>query len=109
MAYCRELDKASRLPWVLLSAGVNFKLFKKEVTIASRAGASGFLAGRALWQESAKSGSREERMDFFKHTAAPRLKELAGIARSYGKPWYIKMGTASGGFTPVAEGWYKDY
>jgi tagatose 1,6-diphosphate aldolase len=109
MAYCQELNKASRLPWVLLSAGVNFELFKKEVSVASRAGASGFLAGRALWQESAKSGSREERMDFFKHTAAPRLKELAGIARSYGKPWYIKMGAASGEFAPVAEGWYKDY
>ena len=48
-------------------------------------------------------------MNFFKHTAAPRLKELAEIARRYGKPWYIKMGTASGEFAPVAEGWYKDY
>ncbi len=108
-AYCRELDKASRLPWVLLSAGVNFELFKKEVTIASQAGASGFLAGRALWQESVKSGSRQERMDFFKRTAAPRLKELAGIARKYGKPWYAKLGTSHGEFAPVAEGWYKDY
>ena len=109
MTYCQELNKASRLPWVLLSAGVNFELFKKEVTIASQAGASGFLAGRALWQESVKLRSREERAGFFKHTAAPRLRELAGIARRYGKPWYIKMGAVGGEFAPVAEGWYRDY
>lgn len=106
---CQELDEASRLPWVLLSAGLNFDLFKKEVEIACKAGASGFLAGRALWQEATKIRSRAERMKFFKDTAARRLEEIADIANTYGTPWFSKLGAEDGVFAPVEEGWYKSY
>jgi tagatose 1,6-diphosphate aldolase len=107
--YCQKLDRASKLPWVLLSAGVGFDLFKKQVEIASRAGASGFLAGRALWQEGVKIKSREERMDFFKTTSKSRLDKLAGLVREYGKPWYSRYGSTKGEFESVAENWYADY
>jgi len=106
---CQELDHASRLPWVLLSAGADFKTFKKQVEIACKAGASGFLAGRALWQEGVQIRSREERMSFFKSTAAPRLKELADLVNKYGKPWYKKMGSITGQFEAVAEDWHQKY
>lgn len=106
---CQELDRASRLPWVLLSAGADYQVFNKQVEIACKAGASGFLAGRALWQEGVQIRSREERMQFFKTTAAPRLKELAGLVHRYGRPWYAKMGIERGQFAPVAEGWYQNY
>ncbi|MDH4291179.1 MAG: tagatose-bisphosphate aldolase, partial [Dehalococcoidia bacterium] len=106
---CQELNQASRLPWVLLSAGVDFDSFKKQVEIACKAGASGFLAGRALWQEGAQIPSREERMSFFQNMAAPRLKELVEIADSHGKPWYFKLGAKNGKVAPLAEGWYQSY
>ncbi len=106
---CQELDWASRLPWVLLSAGANFKTFRTQVEIACRAGASGFLAGRALWQEGVQIRSREERMNFFESTAAPRLKELANIVSKYGKPWYTKIGSATGEFPAASESWYEQY
>jgi tagatose 1,6-diphosphate aldolase len=106
---CQELNRASRLPWVLLSAGVDFNSFKKQVEIACKAGASGFLAGRALWQEGAKIRSRAERMNFFRDTAASRLKELAEIADNYGKPWYSRQGAENGKSAPLAEGWYRSY
>jgi tagatose 1,6-diphosphate aldolase len=109
LGLCQELNQASRLPWVLLSAGVDFNSFKKQVLIACRAGASGFLAGRALWQEGAQIRSRKERLNFFQNTAAPRLKELAEIADSYGRPWYSKLGAENGKFAPLAEGWYWSY
>jgi tagatose 1,6-diphosphate aldolase len=109
LGLCRELNRASRLPWVLLSAGVDFESFRKQVKIACKAGASGFLAGRALWQESAQIRSRGERMKFFRNTAAPRLKELAELADIYGKPWYSRLGAENGKFAPVAEGWYQSY
>jgi len=109
LRFCRELNQASRLPWVLLSAGVDFNAFKKQVVIACKAGASGFLAGRALWQEGAQIHSREERMNFFQNTTAPRLKELAEIADSYDNPWYARLGTENGKFTPPADGWYRSY
>jgi len=109
LGLCQELNETSRLPWVLLSAGVDFESFRKQVKIACKAGASGFLAGRALWQEGAQIRSREERMDFFRNTAAPRLKELAEIADNYGKPWYSRLGAENGEFVPVTEGWYRSY
>ncbi|MGA8848667.1 MAG: tagatose 1,6-diphosphate aldolase [Dehalococcoidia bacterium] len=106
---CQELNQTSRLPWVLLSAGVDFDSFRKQVEIACKAGASGFLAGRALWQEGAQIRSREARMNFFQNTAAPRLQELAEIADKYGKPWYFKLGAENGKFAPLAEGWHRSY
>jgi len=109
LGLCRELNQASRLPWVLLSAGVDFESFRKQVKIACKAGASGFLAGRALWQEGAQIRSRDERMKFFQNTAAPRLKELTEIADIYGKPWYSRLGAENGRFAPVTEGWYRSY
>jgi len=109
LGLCQELNQASQLPWVLLSAGVDFDSFKKQVEIACKSGASGFLAGRALWQEGAQIRSREERMNFFQNTAAPRLKELAEIADSYGKPWYSRLRAENGKFAPVTEGWYQSY
>jgi len=109
LGLCQELNRASRLPWVLLSAGVDFESFRKQVKIACKAGASGFLAGRALWQEGAQIRSRDERMKFFQNTAAPRLKELAEVADRYGKPWYSRLGAENGKFAPLAEGWYRGY
>lgn len=106
---CQELNQASRLPWVLLSAGVGFESFRRQVEIACKAGASGFLAGRALWQEGAGIPLRKERMDFFRNTAAPRLKELAGIADRYGKPWYLKLGNSDGRFALPGADWYRSY
>jgi len=109
LGLCQELNQASRLPWVLLSAGVDFESFRKQVKIACKAGASGFLAGRALWQEGVRIRSREKRLDFFQNTAAPRLKELAEVADRYGKPWYSRVEAEKGRFSPVAQDWYRGY
>lgn len=106
---CRELDAASRLPWVLLSAGVDFGSFEKQVEIACKGGACGFLAGRALWQEGARIRSREERMAFFTNTATPRLRKLAEIAGRHGRPWHSKLGVTKGEFAPVSEDWFVRY
>jgi tagatose 1,6-diphosphate aldolase len=107
--YCQQLTQASRLPWVLLSAGVSYHEFKTEVEIACKAGASGFMAGRALWQEATRVNSREERLSFFRNHTVARLKELTDIADTLGVPWYAKMGYEDGQFPDLAEGWYKSY
>ncbi len=108
-AACKALNAASRHPWVLLSAGVNFELFKMEAEIAFSAGASGFLAGRALWQEATPISDRAERLVFFNSTVQARLSQLTRLADSYGTPWYARLGSPDGGFPPVKEGWYQDY
>jgi tagatose 1,6-diphosphate aldolase len=109
MEACQQLDEASQLPWVLLSAGVDFPLFKKQVEIACKAGASGFMAGRALWEEATQIRSRDQRMNFFQGETVSRLQQLAEIADKYGKPWYAKMVAQDGQFAPVAEDWYQRY
>jgi tagatose 1,6-diphosphate aldolase len=108
-SYCRELSQVSRLPWVLLSAGVDFKRFRKEVEIACKAGASGFMAGRALWQEATQISSRDERLSFFNNQTVSRLKELTRVAEEWATPWYIKMGSKDGRFPDLPEGWYGSY
>lgn len=106
---CRQLDKASRVPWVILSAGVDFELFYRQVEIACKAGASGFLAGRAVWQEATYIHSRRERLRFLETTVAERLRHLAKVANTYGKPWYAKLGIQRHALAPVAECWYQGY
>lgn len=50
-AFQRMSDACGR-PWVLLSAGVSDEAFFTLLDLSYQAGASGYLAGRALWQRS---------------------------------------------------------
>ena len=45
------LDAASERPWVLLSAGVDYAQYLRQVEMAMGVGASGILGGRAFWKE----------------------------------------------------------
>ena len=49
--FCKDVDEASEVPWVILSAGVDIDEFAENVRIATAFGASGFLCGRAIWQD----------------------------------------------------------
>ncbi|MBW3621913.1 MAG: tagatose 1,6-diphosphate aldolase [Armatimonadetes bacterium] len=48
--YCRRLDEACALPWVILSAGVGIREFQEDIHLSTEAGASGYLCGRAVWK-----------------------------------------------------------
>jgi len=101
---CHQVNEASQVPWVILSAGVNFELFYQEVELACQAGASGFLAGRALWQEATQLGSREERLKFLETTVVNRLSSLTDLANTYGTPWYARLEASK-----VDESWHRSY
>jgi tagatose 1,6-diphosphate aldolase len=77
---CAEADELSSAPWALLSEGREFGEFRELLAIACRAGASGFLAGRAIW-----GGATGERDSIA--AAAERLADLRSIAVSEGSPW----------------------
>jgi tagatose 1,6-diphosphate aldolase len=102
---CRRLNSSSSLPWVVLSGGVDFPTFLREVEIACLEGASGFLGGRALWQEATHLSSRKERQDFFHTTVRERMAKLTEVA-SRGTPWYSRWGGRNKCSIPVDEGWY---
>ena len=46
-----EMGRLAGRPWVMLSAGAGKDAFRKILTHAYEAGASGYLAGRAIWQD----------------------------------------------------------
>lgn len=73
---CRELDDRLATPWVILSSGVQADLYPNAVRQAVLAGASGFLAGRAVW--ASVIGARET-SQMLSDIAAPRLKRLGEI------------------------------
>ena len=83
---CTELSEASAVPWVLLSAGVDFEAFAPQVQVACERGASGFLAGRAIWKEAAAMPP-DARARFLESTARDRLRQLLEIAAATARPW----------------------
>ena len=106
---CRRLDEVCPVPWVVLSAGVDYDTFCTQVEIACRAGASGFLGGRALWQEGMRIGDANHRRRFLGTIAADRMERLNEIAGKFATPWQRKLGLASNALAEVSEDWHKSY
>ena len=106
---CRQLDMASQVPWVILSAGVDFELFCQQVEIACQAGASGFLGGRAIWQEAMHIDDARERVKYLSTVGVDRMKKLTEIANKYAVPWYKKLGLTAHELADISEGWYQEY
>jgi tagatose-1,6-bisphosphate aldolase len=104
---CAELDAATRLPWVLLSGGVDDATFEAQVRVACGAGASGVLVGRSVWAEAA-TRPPVERDAFLRTTGRQRLRRLVDLVDELGRPWHARP-------TPLAtlpdppEGWYREY
>lgn len=82
-AECERLTATIDGPWVILSSGVAPEAFPEAVRIACGAGASGFLAGRAVWAPSL--GAPDVTADL-KTNAVARLQRLTDVAdRSVGR------------------------
>ena len=105
--YCQQLtDVTQGIPWVLLSAGVNFPTFQIQVEIACEAGASGFVAGRAIWKEALETAEAAGRDRFLKSIAISRTRVLAETANYRAIPW---MDRCANRIPHLEEGWYVDY
>lgn len=85
-AACAELSAASAVPWVLLSAGVDFDIYLRQVIAACGNGASGVLCGRAVWKESIQL-SGDARASFLQYTAVPRFQEIAATVSASARPY----------------------
>lgn len=82
---CTELTEASPRPWTLLSAGEDFGTFSLQLTVACEAGASGFVAGRAVWQDLVAAGNSAGGPEL--EEAQRRLEVLSDIAVRHARPW----------------------
>lgn len=101
---CEELNAAcGAVPWALLSAGESYDVFVKQAEIACQAGASGIIAGRAIWAESVELQG-QERVDFLKSTARQRMETLAQICADYAHPWFERVDMPNDKVN-----WYEEY
>jgi sulfofructosephosphate aldolase len=85
--HAREIDAALPVPWVVLSQGVAPNDFPAAVEAACRGGASGFLAGRALWTSTLAA---DDPTDLLRSRSVPRLRQLGAIVDEHGRPWREK-------------------
>ena len=79
-----RLAGAIQGPWVVLSQGVERDRFQDAVEAACRAGASGFLAGRALWSDVVGADDVPARLA---ELSAPRLERLIEVVDRHARPW----------------------
>ncbi|MEO6652410.1 MAG: hypothetical protein ABIP17_07130 [Ilumatobacteraceae bacterium] len=52
---CRAVTERCQQPWAILSGGGDFDSFVEQVDVAIEGGCAGFMVGRGLWGEAARS------------------------------------------------------
>jgi tagatose 1,6-diphosphate aldolase len=83
------LARAAGRPWVMLSAGAGPEAFRRVLVHAFRAGASGFLAGRAIWWDAFEAWPDAARMRArLRDGAVPYLEAISSLARAHATPWH---------------------
>jgi len=97
-ALFHELDRAAGRPWVMLSAGAGMEEFRRVLHYAFAAGASGYLAGRAIWLKAFQrfpdwDGIRDE----LRGEAVPYMRALNALTDSAARPWQVHPCYGPGG------------
>lgn len=84
---CEQIGRDLKVPWITLSGGVPFERFKEQVGVSCRAGASGYLGGRAVWQETLDATNSYEHQKALER-AAEKVMELNEITTADGRPFF---------------------
>ncbi|OGR87580.1 MAG: hypothetical protein A3J74_06560 [Elusimicrobia bacterium RIFCSPHIGHO2_02_FULL_57_9] len=104
-----RLNEAALRPWVLLSAGEKFDLFIKQVEMAMKAGSSGTMAGRAIFNEYFEQPTRAAQTQFLKTTGVERMKMLNKIVDTHAQAWLERYSIKPAELAAaVAPAWYLD-
>lgn len=105
-ANCEAISSLLTIPWVILSGGVTYDLFKQQVSIACSSGAAGYLAGRAIWRDIVEAPLGESH-DRAVEQAINRVRELNAITREESAPFEPTM-PLTRVLSEVSERWYAD-
>ena len=81
---CRQMTEVLPCPWVVLSQGVSIDDFPAAVAAACRGGASGFLAGRAVWSDTLSAPNHRTAIEA---VSVPRLQRLRETVERLARPW----------------------
>jgi sulfofructosephosphate aldolase len=85
--WSRRIDAAVPCPWVVLSQGVPPERYPAAVEAACKGGASGMLAGRAVWTATLAA---DDPTELLREHSVPRLQQLGRIVDEHGRPWREK-------------------
>ena len=107
-----EMGRLAGRPWVMLSAGAGKPQFRNILTHAYRAGASGYLAGRAIWLDAfsqfpdwdlVRAGLGSESVDY--------MKDLNTLTDAEAAPWQSHPAYGENGarFAPNDAGFRHGY
>jgi tagatose 1,6-diphosphate aldolase len=107
-----EIGQVAGRPWVMLSAGAGMNEFQRVLSYAYRAGASGYLAGRAIWLKAfqhfpdwnaIRSGLRGEAVDY--------MRGLNLLTDAEAHPWHRhpRYGEAGARVEPADAGFRHAY
>ena len=80
----QRITEAVGTPWVVLSNGVKAPFFADAVKACAQGGASGFLAGRAVWADIVGAKDIPAAL---REVSIPRLEKLAEVVDQYARPW----------------------
>jgi len=87
-AWFDALGAAAGRPWVMLSAGARAAAFERVLHYAFEAGASGFLAGRAIWWDAFRRYPDLAAMrDDLERDGRAYLERLGRLAAARATPW----------------------
>ena len=107
-----ELGRIAARPWVMLSAGAGKAEFRNVLSHAFNAGASGFLAGRAIWLDAfgAYPDWAQIQTDL-EGGAVDYLKEISNLASTRAQDWskHPCFGDTGAKFTPADAGFRHQY
>jgi tagatose-1,6-bisphosphate aldolase len=87
---------------VLLGGGASEDVIGGQIEDACRAGASGFIVGRTLFDAGLVTDPEESRRALLSHSR-PLLERLAAIAERLATPWRERVGE----LPPPPRGWYR--
>lgn len=100
---CAALTNACQgIPWVLLSAAVDFDTYLRQVNVACSQGASGVAVGRAVWQEAVQYDG-EARQQFLAGEARARMERITALVNALARPY-----TACFAAPTLDADWYLD-
>ncbi|HVO33633.1 MAG TPA: hypothetical protein VMU17_06940 [Elusimicrobiota bacterium] len=106
--HLKTLNDAAIRPWVLLSAGEKFEIFQKQVEVSMKAGCSGTMAGRAIFNEYFEFKTPQERANFLKTTGAQRMKILSDLVDQYAQSVWSRCGLTTRDLAAAVDAhWYS--
>ncbi len=100
-----EMGRAAGRPWVMLSAGVTQDQFVRILQMAFQSGASGYLAGRAIWWDAFQqfpdlTAMRSELED----EAVGYMRQINALTDEAATPWHASPSYGPEGPTLIAAG-----